>query len=208
MARTENLNLPPLAADTLRNPVILVVDMVNGFVKEGALADAAIAQAAVPIKELIEGTKAPVWFICDNHDLNSREFESFPAHCLKGSKEAEIMDSLKPYSQPERIVFKDCICAFASPDFEKVLKELPDPCDAVITGCCTDLCVEQLALALQSWMNQNHRVGSRVIVPADCVDTYHINQIHEAAPVNEGSLLRMKNNGIWTISEITGIKAQ
>lgn len=202
MARLTLNHLQPLPADTLHHPVILVIDMVNGFTKAGALADAAIAKAAGPIQNLITKLDCPVWFICDAHDENSSEFASFPPHCIKGTEEAQIMDELIEYSSQENTIYKNCISAFASPEFEKVLKALPEQTDILLTGCCTDLCVEQLALPLQSWLNQNNRTASRVIVPADCIDTYHIPDIHDAAQFNEEAIKRMAACGVKVVSEI------
>lgn len=202
MARLENLELEPLQIAELTNPVILVVDMVNGFARQGALADPAIRKCAAPIRKLIEISQAPVWFICDAHEPGCLEFNAFPEHCLKGSQEAEIIDELKELASPECTVYKNAISAFAAPDFGRVLAELPAKSDVVVTGCCTDLCIEQLALPLQSWIHQQERRGSRVIVPADCVDTYHIDGMHDAVLSNEASLQRMKSSGVITVSQI------
>lgn len=202
MARLENLELEPLQMAELTNPVILVVDMVNGFAKQGALADPAISSCAAPIRKLIETSQAPVWFICDAHEPGCLEFDAFPAHCLKGSQEAEVIDELKDLAAKERTIYKNAISTFAAPDFGRILAELPEKSDVVVTGCCTDLCIEQLALPLQSWMHQQERRGSRVIVPADCVDTYHIEGVHDAVSNNEAALQRMKGCGVTTVLQI------
>ena len=38
-------------------------------------------------------------FIKDAHTKDSKEFDSFPPHCIKGTEEAELVDELKPYEQ-------------------------------------------------------------------------------------------------------------
>ena len=75
------------AAD-LKQPVLFVVDMINGFAKQGALADPAISDAAPNIRKLIQSLNAPTWFVADEHDWNAREFDAFPPHCLKNTEES------------------------------------------------------------------------------------------------------------------------
>ncbi len=199
MARISKAASPAIDASMLRNPVVFVVDMVNGFVKEGALADPAIAQIASPIRELIEKTSARVWFINDNHTKDAAEFASFPVHCLKGSEEAKVIDELADVKG--NTLYKNCISAAASPQFGEMLDSLgQEPCDLIVTGCCTDLCILQLALPLQSWINQKNRKDTRVIVLEDCVETYHIGGVHDAEFWNEAALANMAANGITIAS--------
>lgn len=196
MARVSETPWPNLSASSLQNPVIFVVDMINGFVKEGALADPAILEAAGPIAELIETTQAPVWFITDTHQPDAMEFEAFPKHCLKGSQEAQVIDELAKYVRPDRIIEKNAISAIFAPGFDQVLESLPEQSDLIVTGCCTDLCVEQLALPLLSWIRQNNHFQKRVIVPINTVDTYHIEDIHDANQWNTFALQAMAAIGV------------
>lgn len=55
-----------------------VIDMINGFVRRGALHDPAIAQAAQPIKDLIELLECRTVFVADSHPPKTREFLSYP----------------------------------------------------------------------------------------------------------------------------------
>lgn len=201
MARLSKESRESMDLSALNHPVVFIVDMVNGFVKEGALADPAIAKAAGPIRKLIEDSQADVWFVNDSHTEDAVEFQSFPPHCLKGTKEAAVIDELSDLSG--RTLEKNCISAAASPDFAQMLTSLPqENCDLIVTGCCTDLCVLQLALPLQSWINQNNRRNTRVIVPEDCVETYQINGIHDAKAWNEMALANMEANGILVVSHV------
>lgn len=54
MARLNHDAYPVLDHTSLVSPVVFVVDMVNGFVKEGALADPAIAKCIAPIETLLK----------------------------------------------------------------------------------------------------------------------------------------------------------
>ena len=80
--------------------LLVVVDMVNGFVKKGSLADSYIEHIIPEQIRLIEEflkAKQGVLFIKDAHTKDSKEFDSFPPHCIKGTEEAELVDELKPY---------------------------------------------------------------------------------------------------------------
>ncbi len=52
--------------EQLQAPVHFVVDMVNGFVKEGALHDAAILDLCAPISALIEKLQCRTMFVADH----------------------------------------------------------------------------------------------------------------------------------------------
>ena len=74
-----------LSKSSLQHPILFVIDMINGFVRRGALHDPAIAQAAQPIKDLIELLECRTVFVADSHPPKTREFLSYPAHCVIGS---------------------------------------------------------------------------------------------------------------------------
>ena len=70
--------------------LLIVIDMVNGFVKEGPLAAASI-QRIIPenkrlVEEFIESDDSAVAFIRDSHTKDAIEFNVFGAHCLLLSK--------------------------------------------------------------------------------------------------------------------------
>ena len=199
MARIQTDPWPVLPAGELSRPVVFVVDMINGFIKEGALADSGIQACLAPLVTLLEELKLPAVFIRDAHDPQAREFEAFPVHCLKGDTESEIVSELQKYA--DRIVEKNSTNAFLAPEFQKLLPELEMYEDWIVTGCCTDICVMQFALCLQGWLNQNNLKGRRVIVPVSCVDTYEAPG-HNAKSYNEAAFSLMELAGIHVVSRI------
>lgn len=200
MAKLKNNPYPPQPFSGLRHPIVIVIDMINGFVNEGALADRKIRSCIEPIERILKQSGDSL-FITDCHDSNSMEFRSFPSHCLKDSEESKIVPELAPYA--EKVLPKNCISAYAADGFSDWLQSLPAEADLILTGCCTDLCVLQLALPLQSWIHQNQKEGLRLIVPADCVETYDIPGIHDAEAWNEMALKNMAASGIQVVSGIT-----
>ncbi|MCB7225002.1 isochorismatase family protein, partial [Anaerostipes caccae] len=70
-----------------------------GFVHEGALHDEAIHAATMHIESLIRDAEQRVIFIADSHPPKTREFISYPSHCVIGTKESEVIQELQPYVQ-------------------------------------------------------------------------------------------------------------
>ncbi|MEY8380426.1 cysteine hydrolase family protein [Ileibacterium valens] len=189
----------------LINPAIIVVDMVNGFIKEGKLSDPYIARTVQPIINLIANTnhvRQDLLFVTDCHQEGCLEFETFPVHCLEGTSESQVIDELKDYVTDTNVFKKNSINTFTAPGFSDWLNAIKAPADLVVTGCCTDLCILQLVLSLQSWINQNEKRNMRVIVPVNCVDTYDAEfSSHKAKKMNKFALKNMEANGIKVISE-------
>ncbi len=78
--------------------LIVVVDMLNGFCKEGALASPQFMQTIVPnIQKLLDAERqrraegSTIVFIGDYHEKDDVEFNLFPPHCIAGTDEAEII---------------------------------------------------------------------------------------------------------------------
>ena len=67
--------------------VTIVVDVLNGFTREGNLASPRCLDAIPRIQRVIdERLRAgdQLIFLADTHDKNDREFEVFPVHCEVG----------------------------------------------------------------------------------------------------------------------------
>lgn len=191
----------PLSTKELKDPVIFVVDMIEGFVHEGALHDEAIHAATMHLESLIRDAEQRVIFIADSHPPKTREFISYPSHCVIGTKESEVIQELQPYVQ--ELMRKNSTNTFTCPDFQLFLKErLKNYRDIVITGCCTDICILQFALCLNAWLNEHNKTEQRIIIPLSCVDTYHIEGVHDAVSCNEFSIRNMEANGICIVSKL------
>ena len=190
-----------LRYDECQKPIIFVIDMVNGFVKEGALADSRINHIVPNLICLMEQLACRNVFVCDSHPPHTREFDTFAPHCMIGSKEAEVIDELQPYIK--RIMKKNSTNAFHAQDFLSFLKEEMDSYrDIIVTGCCTDLCVLQFVLTLQSWLNEHNKKEYRIIVPKNCVETYDIPDLHSASYWIEVAFNLMKMNGILVVESL------
>lgn len=201
MARLEKDIYQSLEASSLKNPVVFVVDMVNGFCKEGVLHDKAILDIVDAQKQLMDTLECRNVFVCDNHPPKTREFESYPPHCVIGTSEAQVISELQSYIK--RHISKNSTNTFHAQGFQEFLKDdMHRYNDIVVVGCCTDLCILQFVLSLQSYLNEHNMVDHSIIVPANCVETYHIEDVHDAYAWNHMALENMRINGVKVVSSI------
>ena len=85
------------------------------------------------------------------HQKNSKEFESFPKHCILGTEEVELIDELKPYEKDMKLIRKNSTSGFVTEEFQKYLKENENNLEEIIiTGCCTDICIINFAKTFYS----------------------------------------------------------
>ncbi|MCF0109277.1 MAG: cysteine hydrolase [Erysipelotrichaceae bacterium] len=177
--------------------LLVVVDMVNGFITEGALHDESIANALDPIIDLIEDhlkENNPILAFRDAHPEDALEFASFPPHCLINDSESELVKELKPYEDKMTVLPKNSTNGFMQPDFLPYFQSLEGLEQVVVTGCCTDICVLQFALSLKGYCNQ-HNIPLKIIVPADTVDTFG-GPGHDKTTMNQTALALMSAAGI------------
>lgn len=178
--------------------ILIVVDMINGFVKEGAMADKYIANIVPNIIKLVEEYNTDnqgVIFIKDSHEKNSIEFSSYPEHCLKGTIESELIDELKEYEENAMLVFeKNSTSALFAENFIQSIDKMKNLKEVVIVGCCTDICVLNLAIPLKNYFNQKNR-NVKIIVPKNAVETYN-SETHNREEYNEIAFKLLNMSGI------------
>ena len=125
------------------NQAFLIIDMLNDFVLPGAALEVPKAREIIPnLKEEIaqmRKEKIPVIYICDTHKKNDSEFKIWPAHCLKGTKGAEVVEELKP-QKDDYLVSKTTYSGFFKTKLEYLLKRLKVK-KLIISGILTNICV-------------------------------------------------------------------
>ncbi len=121
--------------------VILIVDMLKGFLQEGfPLFCGQKAREIIPfvVRLLQERPKLERFYLCDNHAPDDAEFKMFPPHCIAGSEGAELIPELAPY--PGTIIPKTRFSGFYRTDLAERLQKLA-PSRVIVVGVCTDICV-------------------------------------------------------------------
>lgn len=126
-----------------KREALLVIDMLNDFLKEGAPLEVPKAREIVPHlrRELEQARKeeVPVIFICDAHKPDDPEFKIWPPHCIEGTPGAEVIEELRP--QPDDfIVKKVSYSGFYNTKLEELLRSLGVQ-KLVLTGILTNICV-------------------------------------------------------------------
>ena len=182
--------------------LLVVVDMVNGFIKEGNMeegnmADPYINHITPRIIELVERTieeNEGLAFIKDTHEENSTEFKKFPVHCLKGTSESELIDELRDYEKHGISYKKNSTSTMYANGFISDLEKMKKLKEVIITGCCTDICVLNLAIPLVNYFDQNNR-DVNVCVVKNAVETYNA-PYHNREEYNEMALKLMKQAGV------------
>ena len=147
---------------------LIVIDMLNDFLDpKGVLYCGEAARRIIPaIKKLLEEFRArgePVIYVCDAHEPEDREFQAFPAHCVKGSWGAEIIPELAP-APGERVIEKTRFDAFFRTELEEVLRELGVD-EVWLCGVCTSICVMDTAAGA-------FFRGFKVVVPRSAVGDF------------------------------------
>ena len=177
--------------------LLVVVDMVNGFIKKGNMADPYINHITPRIIKLINETLESdegVAFIKDTHFSDSTEFKKFPPHCIKGSGEEELISEIASYEKEGLSYEKNSTSTMFANGFLSDIEKMKKLREVIVTGCCSDICVLNLAIPLTNYFDQNNK-DVTVSVVSDAIETYD-SPLHNRDEYNEMSLKLMKNAGI------------
>ncbi|MCL2751938.1 MAG: cysteine hydrolase [Firmicutes bacterium] len=187
----EQQNKPTLLYKAYNNArtAVVVIDMVNGFCKKGALASPNVGRLITPIGALLDYLpQAKKFFIIDYHSPEALEFKVFPPHCHT-AEESAVVSELESYV--ETLVKKNStngIFAFLA----KTDTGLFD--NFIVVGDCTDICILQFCLSLCAYLNEKGQ-HANVITLTDCVATFEGN-MHSAALFDTVALKLMEQSGV------------
>lgn len=182
--------------------LLVVIDMVNGFVREGKMADPYISHI-IPenirlIKMFLEENQG-LAFIKDCHTPGCREFDRYPVHCLKGTKEADLIDELLPYEKDSLVYTKNSTSAIWSPNFMSDINKMTNLREIVFTGCCSDICDLNAIIPLQNYFDEiNRRI--ELIVPTNAIETYNSSE-HNREEYNEIARKLIKQSGVKLVKK-------
>jgi nicotinamidase/pyrazinamidase len=147
--------------------VVIVTDMLRGFLEEGypLYCGADSRRIIANVRRLLEKESAEgstIFFIADNHAPDDLEFKMFPAHCVKGTAECEVIPELKEFAG--KVITKQRYSSFFNTCLDKDLEKLK-PDKIIVCGVCTNICV------LYTVADARAR-DYKVEVPADCVSSF------------------------------------
>ena len=196
--------------ETLRKikRLLIVVDMINGFVRKGALAHKEVAEI-IPenvrlVDSFIEDSDSAVCMVRDAHTKNAVEFKTFPKHCVEGSYESELVDELKVYEKDSLVYLKNSTNFVFAPNFIDDITKMENLEEVVLNGCLTDYCIKNGAISLRNLFDQNNR-DIMVIVDGAGVSTFD-GEGHNRDSVQKSSLDDMVGNGIVLVKNYGEVK--
>ena len=185
--------------------MLIIVDIVNGFVEEGSLHDKKIGRIIPRQIELIKEAHAKgslVIFVKDAHNEDAVEFRRFDntKHCVKGTKEAELVDQLKPFEEMDDTITveKNSTSFMESPSFREVMEKSTNIKEFDIVGCCTDICVCNGPMGLANYLDEHNR-ESIIRVHKDAVATFREDNRQNYV---DAAYLLMEQQGIKLVKKI------
>ncbi len=126
---------------------LIIVDMLKDFVEDWGALRINGAKTIIPyiksLKEEFVKENNPVIYICDSHDVDDKEFQIWPPHCVEGTKGAEIVDELKN-SENDIVIKKKTYSGFFNTNLDETLKKMNID-QLFIVGVATNICVHYTA---------------------------------------------------------------
>ena len=195
---------------------IITADVINAFLYEGPLASPRVATIDEPITRLMQSAwdlgLRDILLVQEGHDPESLEFDAFGEHAVRGTYGAEAIDMIKalPFYDRMTTVYKDSIHPAINNDFDDWVSQRDYLHTFIAVGDVTDLCLYQLATYLRFHANA-YRKERRVIVPENCVQTWHLSvedaqnspaMPHHGDMLHATFLYHMALNGIEVVKQI------
>lgn len=124
---------------------LLIIDMLNDFVLEGAPLEVPDTRKIIPNiqREIDKARKEEnqIIYVCDAHDPDDIEFSKFnwPPHAVIGTQGAKIIDWLKP-QKGDIIIEKNSYSGFYNTKLDETLKKFGIE-NLKLTGCVTHICI-------------------------------------------------------------------
>ena len=172
---------------TRRRRAIVVIDMLVGFCRRGALYSPRYDPVVARLRTHLAAAEAegvPLVFLVDTHVPNDPEFKMFPPHCVKGSGEDEVVPELKELADRGTVVRKHTFSGFQDTELDAVLERLAPEVIEVV-GVCTDICVVYAVYDLRMR-------GYEVLVHKDLVETYDAPG-HDAEELDRRALAHIRD---------------
>ncbi len=157
---------------------VLCVDIINGFCTVGPLASPRVQGIVKPITRLLTAAykRGVRQFVLtqDTHPVDAVEFAAYPPHCVRGTAESATAPELLklPFASEFQVIEKNSISSSLNTGLDGWLDKHAQIKTFIVMGDCTDLCTYQLAMHLRLRANAGQQSGVRVVLPADCVQTY------------------------------------
>lgn len=154
----------------------VVIDMNEGFVNQGAMANPTynkLVPEQLRVIDKVRSEGGEIMFINEGHNPNSVEFNTYPAHCILGTPEVELIPELKPELEKEdtEIFHKNCINGMLNRNVQDRIAQLEYVKEIILMGVCADLCVADFGRTLARYLDQLDR-EVKIFVVESAIDTF------------------------------------
>lgn len=155
---------------------LFMIDMNNGFVNFGAMANPEYQRLVPEQLKMIEKFRKEgqlVNFITEAHTPDAVEFKTYSAHCIAGTKEAELIPEFVKELEREntRLFYKNSINGMLNVNVQEQLRRLKSLREIVIEGVCADLCVMDFARTNARFLDEINCETS-IFVVKNAIDTF------------------------------------
>ena len=155
---------------------LYMIDMNNGFVNFGNIANPKYNELVNEQLKLINKFRKEnqlVNFVLEGHTTDSIEFDSYPSHCVLGTKEAELIPEFIDEQNKEntRTYYKNSINGMLNRNLQDDIKNQDNLNEIVIGGVCADLCVMDFARTFSRYLDEINR-RAKIFVVENTIDTY------------------------------------
>lgn len=155
---------------------LYMIDMNNGFVNFGNMANPKYNELVNEQLKLINKFRKEnqlVNFVLEGHTTDSIEFDSYPSHCVLGTKEAELIPEFIDEQNKEntKTYYKNSINGMLNRNLQDDIKSQDNLNEIVIGGVCADLCVMDFARTFSRYLDEINR-RAKIFVVENTIDTY------------------------------------
>ena len=155
---------------------LYMIDMNNGFVNFGNMANPKYNELVNEQLKLINKFRKEnqlVNFVLEGHTTDSIEFDSYPSHCVLGTKEAELIPEFIDEQNKEntRTYYKNSINGMLNRNLQDDIKNQDNLNEIVIGGVCADLCVMDFARTFSRYLDEINR-RAKIFVVENTIDNY------------------------------------
>lgn len=155
---------------------LYIIDMNNGFVNFGAMANPLYNDLVPDQLRIIEKFRKEnelVNFILEGHTEDAKEFKNYPKHCVLGTKEAEVIPefTFEEKREDTKTYYKNSINGMFNSNLQEDIKQLKNLREAVFIGVCADLCVMDFARSYARFLDEMNK-EAHLFVIKNAIDTF------------------------------------
>lgn len=155
---------------------LYMIDMNNGFVNFGNMANPKYNELVNEQLKLINKFRKEnqlVNFVLEGHTNDSIEFDSYPSHCVLGTKESELIPEFinEQNKKNTKIYYKNSINGMLNRNLQDDIKNQDSLNEIVVGGVCADLCVMDFARTFSRYLDEINK-RAKIFVVENTIDTY------------------------------------